>query len=125
VGYPIPGGLDDSPKYTSGDLSSLTANDSLIGLMLVTCPIQPGNSGGALVRDDGQVIGVVCASMSESAFFNATRGRLPQGINYAVRIEYLRQLAQKNSVKIPSPALRVVNPNKVITANSVLVYNWQ
>jgi S1-C subfamily serine protease len=125
VGYPIPGGLDDSPKYTSGDLSSLTVNDSLIGLMLVTCPIQPGNSGGALVRDDGQVIGVVCASMSVSAFFNATRGQLPQGINYAVRIEYLRQLAQKNSVKIPSPALRVVNPPKVITANSVQVFNWQ
>lgn len=125
VGYPIPGGLDDSPKYTSGDLSSLTVNDSSIGWMLVTCPIQPGNSGGALVRDDGQVIGVVCASMSESVFFNATRGRLPQGINYAVRIEHLRQLAQKNLVKIPSPALRVVNPPKVITANSVQVFNWQ
>jgi S1-C subfamily serine protease len=123
VGYPIPGGLDDSPKYTSGDLSSLT--DIETGRMVVSCPIQPGNSGGPLVREDGQVVGVICSSMSVEVFFKNTGGQLPQGINFAVRIEYLRQLAEQNSVKIPTPSLRVVNPPKVITANSVQVFNWQ
>ena len=123
VGYPVPGlFLDQSPKYTSGDLSSLTHNK--IGRMVVTCPIQSGNSGGALVREDGQVAGVIVASVNELVFAQLYDS-LPQGLNFAIRIEYLRQLAERNSIKIPAPSLRVVNPPKVITANSVIVLNWQ
>lgn len=123
VGYPMIGELDASPKYTSGDLSSLT--DVEIGRMLVTCPIQPGNSGGPVVREDGQVVGVICSTMGELHFIKASNGRLPQGLNFAVRIEYLRQLAERNSIKIPAPSLRITNPPKVITANTVIVFNWQ
>jgi len=125
IGYPFTVVSDTLglPKYTSGDLSSLNANTR--GEMLVTCPIQPGNSGGPLVRDDGQVIGIIVSSVGVEKFINITEGKLPQGINYAVPIEYLRQLALRNSVKIPSPAPRVVDPNKVIEANSVNVFNWQ
>jgi S1-C subfamily serine protease/TPR repeat protein len=123
VGYPMIGELDASPKYTSGDLSSLT--DIEIGRMVVTCPIQPGNSGGPVVREDGQVVGVICSTMGELHFIKASNGRLPQGLNFAVRIEYLRQLAERNSIKIPAPSLRVINPHKVITDNTVIVFNWQ
>lgn len=126
VGYPLLGLLDQSPKYTSGDLSSLsTSDEENPGLMLVTCPIQPGNSGGALVLENGQVVGTIRLTLQTVGMVKLLKGALPQGLNYAIRIEYLRQLAEKNSVKIPSPALRIVNPPKVITANSVLVFNWQ
>ena len=67
---------------------------------------------------------MICASVNEVVFAQLTDS-LPQGLNFAIRIEHLRQLAERNSVKIPSPALRVVDPPKVITANSVLVFNWQ
>jgi len=123
VGYPVIGELDASPKYTSGDLSSLT--DIEIGRMVVSCPIQPGNSGGPVVREDGQVVGVISSSMGALHFMKVTDGQMPQGLNFAIRIEYLRQLAERNSIKIPVPSLRVVNPPKVITANSVIVLNWQ
>ena len=127
VGYPLAGNdLDCSPKYTSGDLSSMSSgNESWqAGRMLVTCPIQPGNSGGPIVTESGQVVGVVCSTFRTLNYLKRN-GSLPQGMNFAVRIEYLRQLAERNSVKIPEPSVRVVNPVKVITANSILVYNWQ
>jgi len=126
VGYPVTELLNQSPKYTSGDLSSLNGPEDIVpGSMLVTCPIQPGNSGGALVLENGQVIGTVAATITAGRFAIRTKGALPQGLNMAIRIEYLRQLAERNSVKIPAPALRVVDPAKVITANSVIVFKWQ
>ena len=124
VGYPLIDMLNESPKYTSGDLSSIYGpDDPTPGTMLVTCPVQPGNSGGALVRDDGHVIGIIVTKVG-LGYLLRTKD-IPQNINCAIRIEYLRQLADRNSVKIPAPALRVVDPPKVITANSVLVFNWQ
>jgi S1-C subfamily serine protease len=124
VGYPVPDMLNQSPKYSSGDLSSIYGpEDQTPGTMLVTCPVQPGNSGGALVRDDGHVIGII-VTKAGLGYLLRTKD-IPQNINCAIRIEYLRQLAERNSIKIPSPAIRVVDPPKVITANSVLVFNWQ
>ena len=123
VGYPVPEFLNFSPKYTSGDLSSLTS--SRPGRMQVSCPIQPGNSGGALVGEDGQVLGVISALFNVDVFYANVPGALPQGINWAIRIEHLQQLAARNSISVPAPALRVVNPPKVITANSVIIWNWQ
>jgi S1-C subfamily serine protease len=123
VGYPVPEVLNFSPKYTSGDLSSHAS--SRPGRMQISAPIQPGNSGGALVGEDGQVVGVIDAGFKPKVFLEITNGSLPQGINSAIRIEYLRQLAARNSINVPAPALRVVNPPKVITANSVIIWNWQ
>lgn len=123
VGYPVPDLLSVTPKYTSGDLSALSAG--MPGLMQVSCPIQPGNSGGALVGEDGHVLGVICASANTRRFAADNNGQIPQGINMAVRIEHLRQLAIRNSINVPAPALRVVSPPKVITANSVIIWNWQ
>ena len=124
VGYPVPEVLNFSPKYTSGDLSS-HASSRGPGRMQISAPIQPGNSGGALVGEDGQVVGVIDSGFKPKVFLEITNGSLPQGINTAIRIEYLRQLAARNSINIPAPAQRVVDPPKVITANSVIIWNWQ
>ena len=44
----------------------------------------PGNSGGALVDERGNVVGVVSAKLSASAALKAT-GALPENVNYAVK----------------------------------------
>ena len=123
IGYPVPELLTITPKYTSGDLSSLTSKWA--GRMQVSCPIQPGNSGGPLVGEDGHVLGVICSSVNVDRFYAGTGGTLPQGLNWAIRVEHLRQLAARNSINVPTQALRVVDPPKVITANSVIIWNWQ
>jgi hypothetical protein len=55
-------------------------------MLQVTVPIQPGNSGGPLVTEDAQVVGVISSSAAVAPFFRST-GTLPQGINFAVSAE--------------------------------------
>ena len=45
---------------------------------------QPEHSGGPLVNEDGDVVGVVVATSSAPAFIRATDS-IPQNINWAVK----------------------------------------
>jgi hypothetical protein len=47
----------------------------------ISVPVQPGNSGGALVDDRGNVIGIVSAKLDASAALAAS-GALPENVNY-------------------------------------------
>jgi S1-C subfamily serine protease len=51
-------------------------------------PVQPGNSGGALVDERGNVIGIVSAKLNAAAAL-AESGALPENVNYAVKSSLL------------------------------------
>jgi len=54
----------------------------------ISVPIQPGNSGGALVDERGNVVGVVSAKLNAWAALS-TSGSLPENVNYAVKSSFL------------------------------------
>jgi S1-C subfamily serine protease len=68
-------------------VSALSGLRGDASFLQVSVPIQPGNSGGALVNDDGDVIGVVVATASAPAFIRATDS-IPQNINWAVKTAF-------------------------------------
>ena len=84
IGYPTPDLLGTDPKYTNGTVSALSGLRGDASFLQISVPIQPGNSGGALVNDDGDVIGVVVATAAAPAFIRATDS-IPQNINWAVK----------------------------------------
>lgn len=51
-------------------------------------PVQPGNSGGALVDEHGNMVGVVSAQLSQKAALESS-GTLAQNVNYAVKSSYV------------------------------------
>ncbi len=71
-------------KYTQGNISSLTGLGDDPRLFQISVPVQPGNSGGPLLDEQGQVIGVVIAKLDEILTARAT-GSLPQNVNYALK----------------------------------------
>ncbi len=91
MGYPATYVLGVEPKYTEGYVSSLSGIQGEDSLMQVSVPIQPGNSGGPLVNDKGQVVGMVTSTAAVSAFYKFT-GTLPQNINWAVKSDYIKLL---------------------------------
>jgi TPR repeat protein len=88
VGFPNIGLQGFEPKLSKGNISSLAGIQDDVRYFQISVPIQPGNSGGALVDERGNVVGVVSAQLSQKAALEST-GTLAQSVNYAVKSSYL------------------------------------
>ena len=88
VGFPNTGLQGFEPKLSKGDISSLAGIQDDVRYFQISVPVQPGNSGGALVDERGNVVGVVTSQLSQEAALAST-GTLAQNVNYAVKSSYL------------------------------------
>ena len=75
-------------KYTEGVISSLSGPGNNPRYFQISTAVQPGNSGGPLVNEQGQVVGVVTARLSDAAAISET-GAIPQNVNYAVKSAFV------------------------------------
>ena len=110
VGHPVPDLLGEEPKFTEGVISGMSGIRGEAAFMQIAVPVQPGNSGGPVVREDGLVVGVVSASAAVEAFLEEA-GALPQDVNWAASAEYLRPLLPK-----PGPPKRALSREEAIEA---------
>jgi len=88
VGFPDIGLQGFAPKLAKGEIASLSGAADDPRYFQISVPVQPGNSGGALVDDRGNVIGIVSAKLDASAVLAAS-GALPENVNYAVKSSLL------------------------------------
>jgi hypothetical protein len=65
-------------SFTDGVISGIRHNDSGKRFLQISAPISPGNSGGPVVNNNGEVIGVAVASAIEG-----------QNLNFAVPVNYV------------------------------------
>jgi S1-C subfamily serine protease len=84
-GFPVTAVLGDEPKYSDGAISSVSGIQGDVAFLQVTVPIQPGSSGGPLIREDGTLAGVLTSSAAIVPFVKLA-GTLPQNINWATNI---------------------------------------
>ncbi|MCL4066560.1 trypsin-like peptidase domain-containing protein [Pseudomonas sp. GX19020] len=83
LGYPYSTSLDQGLTVTSGNVSALRGADGSSNRVMISAPVQPGNSGGPLLNKKGAVIGVVVSRVDDIAMLEET-GTLPQNMNFAV-----------------------------------------
>lgn len=91
VGFPNPSLQGKAAKYSSGTVAALSGVLDDDRCFQVSLPVQPGNSGGALIDSTGAVVGVVAARLDESVTLKAT-GVMPENVNYAVKQSLLLAL---------------------------------
>jgi S1-C subfamily serine protease len=84
IGFPNPRVQGLRPKLTRGDISSLAGAQDDPDKYQISVPVQPGNSGGALLDENGNVVGIVAARLSDWAAVR-TSGMTAQDVNYAVK----------------------------------------
>jgi S1-C subfamily serine protease len=92
IGFPNIGIQGFSPKLTRGEISSLNGAGDDPRSWQISVPVQPGNSGGPLLDENGNLIGVVLAKLGLEAA-KAT-GDLPQNVGYAVKSAYALALLE-------------------------------
>ena len=95
-----------SPKLTKGEIASLSGTGDDPRYFQISVPVQPGNSGGALVDDHGNVIGIVSAKLNASTAL-AMSGSLPENVNYAVKSSLLLSFLES----VPEVDAKIKAPN--------------
>jgi S1-C subfamily serine protease len=88
VGFPNIGLQGFAPKFARREIASLSGAADEARYFQISVPVQPGNSGGALVDKRGNVVGVVAAKLSALAALKSS-GALPENVNYAVKSSFL------------------------------------
>jgi len=110
VGFPNIEMQGFSPKLTKGEISSLNGVQDDPRYFQISVPVQPGNSGSALVDAHGNVVGIVSAKLNVAAAL-AVSGELPENVNYAVKSSLLLKFLESvpdvaNKLKAPVTADR-------------------
>jgi len=106
IGFPDPSLQGFSPKLAKGEIASLSGAGDDPRYFQISVPVQPGNSGGALVDERGNVIGIVSAKLDASAALAAS-GALPENVNYAVKSSLLLSFLES----VPDVANKLKEPN--------------
>ncbi|MBI3415093.1 MAG: SEL1-like repeat protein [Verrucomicrobia bacterium] len=106
VGFPNIGLQGFAPKLAKGEIASLSGAADDARYFQVSVPVQPGNSGCALVDERGNVVGVVSAKLNARTALAAS-GALPENVNYAVKSSFLLGFLES----VPEVSAKLKEPN--------------
>ena len=96
-GYPLSNMLSSKGNFTLGNVTALAGMADDTRYLQMSTPIQPGNSGGPLVDEFGNVVGVVTAKL-DSIVALAVSGDIPQNVNFAIRANTLQAFISAHGV---------------------------
>jgi S1-C subfamily serine protease len=91
IGFPLKGLLANEANVTTGAVSALAGIGDNRAVLQVTAPVQHGSSGGPLLDESGNLVGIVLGKLDALKLAEAT-GDLPQNVNFAVKADRLRAL---------------------------------
>ncbi|MFH1118233.1 MAG: serine protease [Bacteroidota bacterium] len=81
LGYPLRATMGDEIKLTNGIISSKSGFQGDVTSYQISAPVQPGNSGGPVFDDKGNLIGIINAKYNEA-----------ENVSYAIKVLYLSNL---------------------------------
>jgi len=97
-GFPLTGSLSMEGNLTTGNVSALAGLGDDPKYLQITAPVQPGNSGGPLLDESGNLIGVITAKLDAMAIAKRT-GDIPQNVNFAIKTEVLEAFLKSAGVR--------------------------
>lgn len=116
LGYPLITTMGEDIKLTTGVISSKSGFMGDVSQYQISAPVQPGNSGGPLFDNRGNVIGIVSAKHIGA-----------ENAGYAIKLSYLKNLAESANETITLSSTNTIStlslPEKVkaISSNVLIV----
>ncbi len=97
-GFPFSSDLgSEYVTLTKGEVSSIAEVPDLKGSFRFSSPVQPGNSGGPIVNNNGLVIGVARATFAKKE---------AQNVNIGIRAFNLISMLKNNNIKVSNDSIR-------------------
>jgi uncharacterized protein len=97
IGFPLTGLLSSDPVVTTGSISALSGMNNDRRTIQISAPIQPGNSGGPVLGENGSVVGMVTAKLNALRMAQVT-GDIPQNVNFAISIGIIQSFLNAYAV---------------------------
>ena len=89
-GYPYGEIYSDTIKVTKGIVSANKGIGDDTGQFQMDAAVQPGNSGGPIYDENGNIVGVVVSQLNKLKFAKAI-GSLPENVNFGIKASTVRQ----------------------------------
>jgi len=108
AGYPFGYQISRSIKVTKGIISSLSGIGNNFSQIQIDAAIQPGNSGGPIIDDTGNVVAVAVAKL-DSRKIEKDFGIIPENVNFGIKASVVKTLLSSNNVRIIKPTYWAVS----------------
>ena len=83
-GFPLAGLLASSGNFTTGSVTAVAGLGDDTTMIQMSAPVQPGNSGGPVLDQHGNVVAVVVSKLNALRIAKATND-IPQNVNFAIK----------------------------------------
>lgn len=104
-GYPLAEILMDAHiSLTKGSVSGLAGLNGDLSNFRFSAAVQPGNSGGPIVSDNGEVVGITKAVLGRKAAEELKFW--PQNVNFGIYSSLLIDMLKSNLIPVPRGAIR-------------------
>jgi len=90
AGYPYGKRFSDTIKVTKGIISANRGIGDDTGQFQIDAAVQPGNSGGPIYDENGNIIGVVVSQLNKMKMAKIM-GSMPENVNFGIKASTVRQ----------------------------------
>ena len=112
AGYPFGRRISTGVKVTKGIISSLTGIGNNFSNIQIDAALQPGNSGGPILDDKGNVVGVAVAKLDIKKILK-NYGVIPEDTNFGIKVSVVRSILEGSNVSSPRPNTSSISKTKL------------
>ncbi len=126
AGYPFGMKVSSSVKVTKGIISSLTGLGNNFSQLQIDAALQKGNSGGPILDDKGNVVGVAVSKLDVKYFFK-NFGAIPENINFGIKSSLVGSILDSNGVNITQANKKPISKSqlgKLISEGTYYISCW-
>ncbi len=126
AGYPFGRKISTGVKVTKGIISSLTGIGNNFSNIQIDAALQPGNSGGPILDERGNVVGVAVAKLDVKKTLK-NYGVIPEDTNFGIKTSVVRSILKSSNVNLLKPNQRKIsksNLGKMISDGTYYLSCW-
>lgn len=121
AGFPFGKAISSSLKITKGIISSLTGVGDNYSNVQIDAALQPGNSGGPIFDDKGNVVAVAVAKLDLKTAITVL-GTVPENTNFGIKANIVANLLQSNNIAVRSPNTKSISRSELVKRVSNATY---
>lgn len=99
AGYPLMDLLGADLKVSTGNVSGLKGWEGDVARFQFTAPIGSGSSGGAILDEFGNLVGITSSSLAHGNLRD--RGAISENVNFGIKVSLVHEMLAASGIDIP------------------------